>query len=197
MVVVIDPFAKEIGLASPRFKADIALVTHDHPDHSFTESLGGEPLVIKGPGEYEAKGVYIHGIRTFHDAVGGKERGVNTVYKITWEDIRIVHLGDLGEKELSQEALDEIGEVDILMVPVGGTYTIDGKEAVKIVKQIEPRYVIPMHYKITGLKVDLDDAQLFLKEMGASKTEAQDKFTLKKKDIGEDEKTEVIVLKTV
>lgn len=194
LVVVIDPFGKEIGLTPPRFKTDVALVSHSHFDHSNAESLGGEPFLITEPGEYEAKGVYVRGIRTFHDTVEGKERGTNTAYMIQVEDIRIAHLGDFGEQEMREETLEELGDVDILMIPVGGTYTVDGKTAGKIVKQIEPRFVIPMHYKIPGIKVALDGVESFLKEMG-SKVEAQDKFTLKKKDIGEDEKTEVVVLK--
>ncbi len=194
LVVVIDPFGKEIGLTPPRFKTDVALVSHSHFDHSNAESLGGEPFLITEPGEYEAKGVYVRGIRTFHDTVEGKERGTNTAYMIQVEDIRIAHLGDFGEQEMREETLEELGDVDILMIPVGGTYTVDGKTAGKIVKQIEPRFVIPMHYKIPGIKVALDGVESFLKEMG-SKVEAQDKFTLKKTDIGEDEKTEVVVLK--
>lgn len=194
LVVVLDPFSKDIGLTPPRFRADLVLVSHDHYDHSNASALGGEPFLISGPGEYEVKGVYVHGVETFHDKVQGKERGMNTIYNIKMEDLSIVHLGDFGEGEMRDETLEEVGEADILMVPVGGKYTVGAEEAAKIIKQIEPRYVIPMHYKIPELKLDLDGVEKFLKEMG-SKITPQDKLAIKRKDIGEEEKTEVVVLK--
>ncbi len=197
LTVVIDPYSKEIGLTPPRYRADLVLVSHEHPDHSNSESLSGEPVVIRGPGEYEVKGVYVHGIETYHDTAKGKERGMNTIYVLEIEGIRIAHLGDFGEEQLRDETLDDIGDVDIAMVPVGGKYTIDAEPAAKIVKQLEPRFVIPMHFKIPGLKVPLDGPEDFLKEMGAAKTQAQEKFSLKKKDIGEEEKTEVMYMKPV
>lgn len=196
MVLVIDPFSKDIGLTPPRFRADLALVSHTHYDHANAAALGGEPFLISGPGEYEVKGVYIHGVETFHDKVQGAERGLNTVYNIKMEDLAIVHLGDFGEGEMRDETLEEIGKADILMIPVGGKYTIDAGEAVKIIKQIEPRLVIPMHYKIPGLKLDLDGVEKFLKEMEV-KIAPQEKLVIKKKDLGEEEKTEVIVLQLV
>lgn len=203
LVIIIDPFSKEIGLTPPRFRADLALITHSHFDHSNTDSLTGEPFIIQGPGEYEIKGVYVKGIYTFHDKAQGKEKGINTVYKIEFEEINIAHLGDFGEGILRDETLDEIGDTDILMIPVGGPsakpdtgkYTIDAEDAAKVVRQIEPRFVIPMHYKIPGLKVELDPVDQFLKEMGARNKEAQEKLTIKKKDFAEEDKTEVIVLK--
>lgn len=197
LVVVIDPFSKEIGLTPPRFRSDVVLVTHQHHDHNNKENLAGEPFVVEGPGEYEARGVYVHGIETFHDDKEGKERGKNTVYKIEVEDMHIAHLGDFGESKMRDATLEQLGDVDILMIPVGGKYTIDAETAADVVKQIEPKLVIPMHYKVSGLKVTLDGVEQFLKEMGASKIEAQEKFTVKKKELGEDEKTRVVVLKPV
>lgn len=194
--MVIDPYGKELGLTPPRFRADIALVTHGHFDHANTESLSGNPFVISGPGEFEVKDVYVEGIASFHDTTRGKERGTNTIYKIIMEDIRLVHMGDFGEEKLRDETLEKIGDVDILIIPVGGNYTIDASGAARVIKQIEPRFVIPMHYAIPGLKVKLDGVDQFLKEMGAGKVETRDKFVVKKKDIGEDEKTEVVMLKT-
>ena len=193
LVIVIDPFSKDIGLTPPRFRADLVLVTHGHNDHSNVEALGGEPFLISGPGEYEVKEVFVQGIETFHDKTQGQERGLNTIYKIAIEDLNILHFGDFGEGEIRDETLEEIDEVDILLIPVGGKYTIDAKEAVKIVKQIEPRLVIPMHYKIPGLKLDLEGVERFLKEI-ESKAEPREKLVIKKKDIGEEEKTEVVVL---
>lgn len=195
--MVVDPFSKETGLTPPRFRADLVLVTHDHYDHSNAESLTGTPFIIKDPGEYEVKGVYVKGIQTFHDKSKGKERGVNTIYQIKLEDMSILHMGDFGEGTVGGETLDEFDDVDILMIPVGGKYTIDGEEAAKVVKEIEPKVVIPMHYKITGLKLGLDGVETFLKEMGASKIKGEDKLTIKKKDLGEDGGYRVIVLNPV
>jgi len=195
LVIVTDPFSKDIGLTPPRFKADILLVTHEHYDHSNIETIPEGAFIITGPGEYDIKGIQIEGIATFHDKNGGRERGTNTVYKITAEDLKILHLGDFGEEKLREETLEAIGDADIVMIPVGGKYTIDGEEAAEVIKQIEPRLVIPMHYKIPGLKIPLDGVDTFLKEMGAKNVEPQEKLTVKIKDIGEEEKTEVILLR--
>ncbi len=194
LTLVIDPFAKDIGLTPPRFRADMVLVTHEHYDHSNVESLAGEPFIIKGPGEYEVKDVHVQGLLTFHDQTQGKERGLNTAYKIEMEGMSLAHLGDFGEKEMRDETLEALGDVDVLMLPVGGKYTITAEEAAKVVKQIEPRFVIPMHYKIPGLKIALAGVEEFLKEIGAAKTVPQEKLTLKKKDLAEGGKTEVVVL---
>ncbi|MDP3769754.1 MAG: MBL fold metallo-hydrolase [bacterium] len=196
LVMVIDPFSKDIGLTPPRFRADIALVTHAHADHNNLESITGDPFSITGPGEFEVKGAYIHGIETFHDTQNGKERGLNTIFLCEIEGIRVLHMGDYGEEVVrNSRFLEEVGKVDILLVPVGGTYTIDGENAARLSKDIEPRYVIPMHYKIPDLKISLQDNSAFLKEMGVKNAQQQEKFTIKKKDIAVEEKTEVIVLK--
>ncbi len=195
LVIVIDPFSKEIGLTPPRFRADIALSTHAHDDHNNLESVAGDPFIINSPGEYEVKGAYIHGIKTFHDNENGAERGLNTIFLVEVEGIRVLHMGDYGD-DANRDAqfIEEVGEVDILLVPVGGTFTIDGQRAARLTKDIEPRFVIPMHYKIPALKVTLADNTQFLKEMGVKNAESQEKFTIKKKDITEEEKTEVVVL---
>lgn len=193
-VIFTDPFSKEIGLTPPRGQANIVTVSHSHSDHNNYDSLSGEPLIIQGPGEYEFKGVNIKGILSFHDNQEGKERGINTMYVIDMENIKICHLGDLGQKKLNEEQLERLNGVDILMIPVGGNSTVDGEEAAEIINQIEPRIVIPMHYKLPGLVFKYDAVELFLKEMGVSKKETLDKLTLKKKDLPEEE-TEVKVMK--
>jgi L-ascorbate metabolism protein UlaG (beta-lactamase superfamily) len=185
--IAIDPFSEDMGLRFPKMEADIILVTHQHSDHNNIKSLGGNPFVISGPGEYEIKEVFIQGIPSFHDDSQGKERGSNTIFTIETEDLRLCHLGDLGQKELSSDQLEKIGEVDVLMIPVGGVYTISGKEAMKIMSQIEPKITIPMHYALPKLKVKLEEADKFLKLAGIKKLEPQNKLTVKKKDIREDE----------
>ena len=196
--IVIDPFSEELGLRLPKLTADIVLVTHRQPDHNNAKAVLGteqtkEPFLIEGPGEYEIKGVFIQGISAFHDAVSGKENGQNTIYTIEIEDIKICHLGDLGQKELTPEQLDEIGEIDVLMIPVGGGKTIGDKEAVKIMSQIEPSITIPMHYAIPKLKMKLDSVDKFLKVMGIKSLSPENKLTIKKRDISSEE-AKIIVL---
>lgn len=191
--IVIDPFDENTGLRPPRLQADVLLVTHDHHDHNNVKAVSGQPLVITGPGEYEIKGAFIQGILGFHDNSQGTQRGNVTIYTIETEEMRICHLADLGQKELSSDQLDKIGDVDILMIPAGGVYTIEAAEAVKIIAQIEPKIIIPMHYKIPKLKIKLDAIDKFLKAMGIRKIEPLPKFSIKKKDISPEE-TKIIVL---
>lgn len=196
LVGVIDPYSRDIGLTPPRFRSDFLLITHDHMDHNNAESIPQENLItVAGPGEYDVRGVYIRGIQTYHDAKEGKERGLNTIYVIEMEGIKICHMGDFGEPQIREETLEAIGDVDILMIPVGGTYTIDAEEASHVISQIDPRIVIPMHYKIPGLKVGLEPIDKFLKEMGIKSKDAEDKLTLKKKDLP-NEGLNIVVLKT-
>ncbi len=185
--LLIDPFSKEIGLRVPRIKDNLVLLTHAHYDHANVEGLEGETMLIDGPGEYESKGVYVHGISSFHDKVGGAERGLNTIYVIKSEEITICHLGDLGQEKLDDQQLDAIGNVDVLLIPVGGKYTVDYKEAVGIVGQIEPKIIVPMHYKVPGLKIDgLDSADKFLKEIGLT-PEKVDKLKITQKTLPQEE----------
>lgn len=194
-VLAIDPFNKAIGLTPPRFRADILAITHDHYDHNNKENINGEPFLIDGPGEYEIKGLEILGIESFHDDSEGAQRGKNTIYKINMDEIQVCHLGDLGQKKLTDKQLQALGEIDILIIPVGGKYTIDATEAITVINQIEPRLVIPMHYKIPGLKIDIGGLPEFLKEFGSKETKPEEKLTLKKKDLPQKEETKLIILK--
>ncbi len=177
--IVIDPFDEKIGLKMPHLSADILLVTHDHSDHNNIKAVKGEPFLIQNPGEYEVKEVFVKGIPASHDDVQGKERGPMTIYTIEAEEMRICHLGDIGQKELTNDQIDAIGSIDILMIPVGGTFTISSQEAVKIISQIEPKIVIPMHYNIPGLKMKLDDVSKFLKAFGKNSVVSQEKLQVK------------------
>ena len=195
--IITDPFdAKMVGLKYPQNESDIVTVSHNHGDHNATDKVAGFKKVIEGPGEYEVAGVSLMGYSTFHDAKNGEERGKNTIYVIEAEGLRILHLGDLGHIP-GEDIIDEIGDVDVLMIPVGGFYTIGPKEAVEIVSKLEPYFVIPMHYKAEGMNAELADKLSplddFLKESGLT-TENLPKFTLKKEDILEDQNTKVIVL---
>lgn len=180
--ILIDPFSKDIGLKAPRIKDDLVLVSHDHHDHNNIADAPQEALIIRTPGEYERKGIAVRGIQSFHDKEQGTQRGFNTIYVIKAEEITLCHLGDFGEGKLTDAQVEEIGDVDILMVPVGGTYTIDAKEAVEVTTQIEPKVVIPMHYKIPGLSVDLADVKVFIKEVGLTSEEV-DRYKVQKKTL--------------
>ncbi len=192
--IAIDPFSEEIGLRLPKLEADILLVSHQHSDHNNVKIVSGNPFLIEGPGEYEIKEVFTQGIPAFHDSSLGKERGQNTIFTIEAEEMKVCHLGDLGQKELTPEQVEKIGEVDILMIPVGGTYTISAKEAVKIMSQIEPKIIIPMHYQIPKLREKLEGVDKFLKTMGIKTLEPLPRLSIKKKDISSEE-AKIVLLK--
>ncbi|OGN00700.1 MAG: hypothetical protein A3B91_05140 [Candidatus Yanofskybacteria bacterium RIFCSPHIGHO2_02_FULL_41_29] len=180
--VLIDPFVKEIGLRPPKIKDNLVLVTHNHSDHNNISEANSEAFIIDGPGEYEKQGISVRGVTSFHDKSGGKERGLNTMYAIKAEGMVLCHMGDFGQDKLDDKQVEDIGSVDILMIPVGGNYTIDYKEAVNIIGQIEPKIVIPMHYKIKGLEIDISGPEKFLKEIGLT-PEKVDKFKIAGKNL--------------
>lgn len=181
--LAVDPFSGDLGLKVPEVTADIVLITHDHRDHNNLKAIKGSPFVIDGPGEYEIKDVSIQGIPAFHDKSFGKERGRVTIYTIESENIRVCHLADFGQKELFPEQIEDIGEVDILLIPVGGNYTIDGQAASEIISRLEPKIVIPMHYQLPKLKIKLDGLEKFLKVLGEKSSEPLPKLTIKQKDL--------------
>lgn len=163
--ITTDPHNGEgVGLEAPHSKSDIVTVSHGHFDHAAGVDLvkGPDTEVLKEKrGELEVKGVKIKGIKSYHDKSKGDERGENTIYVIEIDKLRICHLGDLGHP-LSEEKIEEIGKIDILMIPVGGNYTINGREAVKVMENLDPKIVIPMHYKVPGLTVDIEDEKEFI-----------------------------------
>jgi len=191
--IVIDPFSLDYGLNLPPMTADILLVSHEHTDHNNVKAVKGKPFLIDGPGEYEVSNVFVRGIPGSHGSFEKKELGKITIYTIEADKIRICHLSDLNQKELTPEQLESIGEVDILMVPVGGSYTVDGEEAQKIINQLEPRIVIPMHYRLPKLTVNLDGVETFLKAMGQEDIESQPVLKIKKQDMPAE--TKIVVLR--
>jgi len=183
----IDPFSPEIGLKPPRVEADILLISHDHSDHNYKSIISGNYFLIDIPGEYEIKGVFVKAIKSFHDKSEGKERGENLIFVIETEDLRVCHLGDFGQKELNEKQMEEIGGIDILLIPVGGVYTIGAKEALKILEQLEPKVIIPMHYSLPKLKIKLDPVDKFLKTLGIKSLVPERKLSIKKEDLSPDE----------
>ncbi len=190
--VVTDPYPPAIGLKLSRMDADLVTVSHDHEDHSYTQVVRDGAYEVRGPGEYEVAGVSVIGLPTFHDAEKGATRGRNTVYLIAIDDVRVCHLGDLGHRLDDTEA-EAVASPDVLLVPVGGRATLNGELAAEVVRQLEPRYVVPMHYAIPGLKIQLDPVDRFLKEMGVTAAEAQSKLSVQRSSVSEYE-TRVVVL---
>lgn len=190
--VIVDPFDPDfVGLKLPKeVSGDVCLSSHDHQDHNNCRGIvnpsGGKAYEFSDPGEYEVGGVVISTISSFHDDSQGGERGKNIIFHIMFDNLDIVHLGDLGQSKLTEEQVAEIGECDVLLIPVGGTYTIDAKGASDIVAQLEPKIIIPMHYGIEGLKFPLDGVEKFLKEMGAEGVIPQPKLSISKEKLPEE-----------
>ena len=187
--VVTDPFPPGLG---PRLRLESNLVTvsHTHENHSHVQSVK-DAYVIEGPGEYEVAGVSVQGLPTFHDAQKGAEHGRNTVYVIELDDVRVCHLGDLGHA-LDDRVLEAIGNVDVLLVPVGGGKALDGAKAAEVVRQVEPRYVVPMHFGHPALRTELAPVDRFLLEMGVPESEAQNRLSVQASSA--EGETKVVVL---
>lgn len=196
--VITDPFDPQmVGLKFPKIEADIVTISHQHPDHNRADLISGNPLVINFPGEYEKKGVKIIGFPSFHDKKEGQERGKNTIFKIEINGLSILHCGDLGH-QLSDALIEEIDGVDVLLIPVGGYFTIDEDEAIIISRKIEPSIVIPMHYNHPQLNpqvfANLSPVQNFLKKIGVNETQPLKKLSLKKEELGEEMKVVVLAI---
>ncbi|MFA5130809.1 MAG: MBL fold metallo-hydrolase [Patescibacteria group bacterium] len=191
VTVVTDPFNKEVGLKVPNFEADIVTVSHDLPDHNNVAALRGTPFMINCAGEYDFKGVLIEGIDSYHDDKKGAELGGNIMYRIEIDDISVAHLGDLGDV-LDNAQIEKLIGTDVLLIPVGGTYTLDAKKAVEVISQIEPRIVIPMHYKTKDSKIELDSIDKFIKELGLTPS-YEEKLKISKKDLPSED-MELVIL---
>ncbi len=160
--IVIDPHnGRGIGLPTPRVSAELVLVTHDHFDHNAVHIVAGNPKVIRERGEYIYNDVQITGYNAYHDTEHGAKRGKITMFKILVDGISILHTGDLGHI-LTHEMAEKIGTVNILLIPVGGKYTVDADGAMGNIKILKPNVVIPMHYKVPGLNVPIEPVNRFL-----------------------------------
>lgn len=190
VTIFLDPFDKRIGLRPPQGQADLVLVTHEHSDHNNVEALKGEPAIINIPGEYSVKGVNVVGLASEHGPT--KNPVINTIYVLESEDLKICHLGDLGG-DLNEKQLEEIDGVDVLMIPIGGNFTINAKKAVELIKKIEPAIAIPIHYKMAGTTADIESEKKFCDEIGSCSKERPSKINIKQKDL-EGKSMEVIVM---
>ncbi len=180
--VITDPYSPSLGYSLGKPTARIVTVSHQHSGHSYVQGVGGEPRLVIGPGEYEISGVLIIGIATFHDADRGRKAGKNIVYLMEVDEISVCHLGDLGHV-LTAEQVEEIGNVDVLLLPVGGVSTINAPMAAEVVRQLEPKVVVPMHYKTSALSWELEPVGRFLKEIGVKQVEPQPKLSLTKSSL--------------
>ncbi len=208
ITIVFDLPSKKSGVTPPRFHADIAIQSHDHAAHNGAKDLPAgkagfsgegekETFLIDTPGEYEVKGVYVEGLKTYHDSVMGKKHGINTAYVVRLENIKLCFLGDYGEKGLRPELKEGIDKIDILFVPIGGDAVLEPEAAQNLANQLEPAIVIPMHYT-SGKKKDL--LKSFLAEFGQKDIKSLEKFSIKKKDISEDNArrgTQIVVLSAI
>jgi len=197
-IIITDPFSNTCGLKRPKLVADIITLHNSQSTDLDYKSIKGttdtpEPFVVKSPGEFETNNVFVYGIPSTCEHNDKNKKINNTLYIIRVEHINIAHLGNICQKELTSKQLEFIEDADILLIPVGNKDSLDAKQAAKLVSQIEPRIIIPMQYKIPGLKTNLDDVDKFIKEIGNNKEEL-DKLRITKKDLPQEE-TKLIILK--
>lgn len=172
--VLTDPFNEEVGYDLPAVEADVVTVSHGHFDHNYISIVKGDFRVLKSPGEFTVNDIEITGVSTFHDREGGPRRNIaNVVFNFEIDGVRICHCGDLGHVP-TPEQVRAIGDVHVLMVPVGGTYTIDYKGALEVVKVLNPLVTIPMHYYTHELKFPLEKADNFIEAAGGEKVRVQE-----------------------
>ena len=194
--IIIDPyepgaFGGQLSYGKIKDQAEIVLTSHDHADHNYTKDIPGSPEIIKGSGSKTIKGISIKGISTYHDPSKGSERGANTIFTIKLGDIQLCHLGDLGHL-LSEKELAEIGPVDILLIPVGGFFTIDSKEATRVAEQIKPKILIPMHFKTEKCGFPISPVEDFLGGKTNIKRAKASEATFDKANLPQ--QTEIVVL---
>jgi len=193
IIIATDPFDESLGLKVPKIETQILLIADACNKRASAKAIQGAPFLIDEPGEYEYKGVFVKGIAPFPVSGQGEEKEFNALYKIEAEKIKICYLGALCQKDLDENQIEEIGQVDILIIPVGGVHFVDAKAAANIVSQIEPRMIIPMCYKIQNLKQDIEGVEKFLKIMGREDVAPQKKLKIAAKDLSKDE-NEIVIL---
>jgi L-ascorbate metabolism protein UlaG (beta-lactamase superfamily) len=191
--VITDPFDRRLGLPLPRMQADIVTVSNDRPDHSNVAAVGGSPRVVDGPGEYDIAGVVIAGIATQKRELGRARapRPRNTAYVIEIDGLTVCHLGDLADVP-DAAVVEQIGNIDVLLIPVGGHETINATQATEVISLLEPRLVVPMHFRTPELAIELDPIEPFVREMGLKELQPQPRLSLSAGSLPEE--TEVVLL---
>ncbi|MGB2854158.1 MAG: MBL fold metallo-hydrolase [Dehalococcoidia bacterium] len=192
--IITDPYATGMGISYGEIKeaADIVMVSHEHGDHNNAAAVSGSPQLVKGAGVQEAKGIQFKGIASFHDDAEGSQRGPNTMFCFTVDDVKLCHLGDLGH-HLSEQQIADIGDVDVLLIPVGGFFTIDAAVATDTTEKLKPRVVIPMHYSTDKCAYPISGVEDFLKGKVNVKKMAASEVELTKSELPS--ATEIVVLK--
>lgn len=193
VTVVTDPHPEELGYERPRIRADVVTVSHPHPGHNAIKGFRGAPRVLDAPGEYEIGGLFVTGVPTYHDAAEGSELGRNVAYLFDFDGLTVCHLGDLGHS-LTEEEVEALGQVNVLLIPVGGVNTLSGPLAAEVVGTIEPNIVVPMHYGTAPLTRQLEGVDRFLRAMGAGEVEPQESLRLRAGSLGDTGETQVVVL---
>jgi L-ascorbate metabolism protein UlaG (beta-lactamase superfamily) len=188
--IVTDPFDQTVGYPLPDTEADIVTSSHSHFDHNYFKAVRGDFKIVNTPGQHDIDGVHIKGISTFHDDEHGAKRGKNIVFVINADSIKVCHAGDLGHI-LTDDMLKEIGDIDVLMIPVGGYYTIDDRQAVKVIEQLKPKLTIAMHYRTSNVNLPIETVDNFLRMAGGQKIQSNE-IEIKKGDL--EGKSEVIAL---
>jgi len=184
---VTDPHdGKSIGIPAPNVRGDIILVSHDHYDHNSVKSVEKESSkIVTDSRKRTINDVEIHGFESFHDEENGAKRGINIIYKFNMDGVSFCHLGDLGH-ELDDKSVSKIGDVDILFIPIGGTFTLDDKKAWNVIKKIKPKIVIPMHYKIGGLSLPIAGIDAFLEQNPYRVLHVGNEIDIEKEDLPEE-----------
>src|SRR5213592_2109145 len=180
VTLITDPFSPQPGYSLGKVSAPIVTISHNHSGHNYAQGVGGNPRVVRGPGEYEMSDVLITGVASYHDHKHGREFGRNTIYVIHMDDLVICHLGDLGHI-LQEEQLEEVADADVLLIPIGGQHTVNAAQAAEVISQVEPHIVIPMHYRIStpqGAQDAANPLDKFCREMGIEIMNTQSKFVV-------------------
>jgi L-ascorbate metabolism protein UlaG (beta-lactamase superfamily) len=189
--IVTDPYSPGLGYTLGKPSAQIVTVSHQHAGHCYVEGVTGGPKPVVGPGEYEISGVLIIGVGTYHDREKGARHGKNTVYLMDVDGVSVCHLGDLGHA-LTTDNVEEIENVDVLLLPVGGGSTLDAAAAAQVVRQLEPKVVVPMHYRTEALSRGLAPVGRFLTEMGIREVTPQPKLSVTRASLPQS--TQVLLL---
>jgi L-ascorbate metabolism protein UlaG (beta-lactamase superfamily) len=196
VTLVTDPFSPQLGYSLGKISASIVTISHNHPGHNFAMGVGGlggvRPYVVRGPGEYEVSDILITGVASYHDNKRGQELGRNTIYVIHMDELVICHLGDLGHM-LQEEQLEEVADADVLLVPIGGHNTINAAQAAEVISQVEPRIIIPMHYRPSAGETP-DPLDKFCREMGVETINTQPKLSITRNNLPAE--TQVVILES-
>jgi L-ascorbate metabolism protein UlaG (beta-lactamase superfamily) len=180
--VIMDPFSPDLGYTPGRLQADVVTVSHAEPHHNAVETVAGAPRVVAGPGEYEFAGVTVTGVATPRPPGQGRDAPRNTAYLVELDDVTVCHLGDLATT-LGVDQIAVVKDADVLLIPVGGHCTIDATQAVEVVAQVEPRLVVPMHYRTPAITLPLDPVDRFCREMGVTDLTPQPRLNITRNNL--------------